>query len=54
MSLIQTELTNEVTLKTRLYFLDWLRVLAFSLLVLYHTGLIFVDWGLFIQMSEYR
>lgn len=34
---------------TRLYFLDWLRVLAFGLLVFYHTGLIFVDWGFHIS-----
>jgi len=29
---------------TRRYDLDWLRVLAFALLILYHTGLIFVGW----------
>ena len=34
---------------TRLYFLDWLRVIAFGLLVFYHTGLIFVDWGFHIS-----
>lgn len=33
----------------RLYFLDWVRVLAFGLLVFYHTGLVFVDWGFHIQ-----
>ena len=49
MSPIQTTLMNEISIKTRLYFLDWLRVLAFSLLVFYHTGLIFVDWGFHIQ-----
>jgi hypothetical protein len=40
----------------RLYFLDWLRVLAFGLLVFYHAGLMFVDWGFHIQndtFSEY-
>ena len=36
----------------RLYYLDWLRVLAFSLLIPYHTGLIFVDWGFHIQNKE--
>ena len=29
---------------TRRYDLDWLRVLAFALLILYHTGLVFVGW----------
>lgn len=33
----------------RLYFLDWLRVIAFALLVFYHTGLIFVSWGFHIR-----
>ena len=28
----------------RRYDLDWLRVLAFALLILYHTGLVFVGW----------
>lgn len=43
---------DEISLKTRLYFLDWARVLAFSLLVFYHTGLIFVDWGFHIQNDQ--
>ena len=29
---------------TRRYDLDWLRVLAFGLLIVYHTGMIFVGW----------
>lgn len=29
---------------TRLYFLDWLRILAFFLLILYHTGMYYVSW----------
>ena len=28
----------------RLYFLDWLRIAAFFLLVLYHTGMYYVTW----------
>lgn len=28
----------------RLYFLDWIRILAFFLLVLYHTGMYYVTW----------
>lgn len=29
----------------RLYFLDWLRILAFALLILYHVGMYYVSWG---------
>jgi surface polysaccharide O-acyltransferase-like enzyme len=29
----------------RLYFLDWLRICAFFLLVLFHTGMYYVTWG---------
>jgi glucans biosynthesis protein C len=32
------------TSDTRRYDLDWLRVLAFILLILYHTGMFFVSW----------
>lgn len=39
--------------KIRLYYLDWLRVFAFGLLVFYHAGLIFVDWGFHIQNNEF-
>ena len=28
----------------RRYDLDWLRVLAFGLLIFYHTGMFFVEW----------
>ncbi|WP_310394629.1 acyltransferase family protein [Hymenobacter sp.] len=34
---------------SRLFYFDWLRVLAFGLLVPYHAGLMFVDWGFHIQ-----
>ncbi|MES2296102.1 MAG: acyltransferase family protein [Pseudomonadota bacterium] len=30
---------------TRLYFLDWVRILAFFVLVLYHVGMYYVSWG---------
>jgi glucan biosynthesis protein C len=40
---------SELTARKRLYFLDWIRVIAFGLLIFYHTGLIFVDWGFHIQ-----
>jgi glucan biosynthesis protein C len=29
---------------TRLYFLDWVRILAFFLLILYHVGMYYVTW----------
>ncbi len=44
---------HSTVVKVRLYYLDWLRVVAFSLLVFYHTGLIFVDWGFHIQNDEF-
>ncbi|WP_207435854.1 acyltransferase family protein [Sabulibacter ruber] len=34
----------ENLIKTRRYEFDWLRVLAFSLLIFYHTGMFFVAW----------
>ncbi len=36
----------------RQYFLDWLRVLAFAYLVLFHTGMMFVDWGFHIESGH--
>ncbi len=36
----------------RRYDLDWLRVIAFSLLVFYHAGMIFVSWGYHITNRE--
>jgi glucans biosynthesis protein C len=29
----------------RQYYIDWIRVLAFGLLIFYHTGMFFVPWG---------
>ncbi|WP_266205518.1 acyltransferase family protein [Pontibacter kalidii] len=34
----------EKEIKIRRYEFDWLRVLAFSLLIFYHTGMFFVSW----------
>ena len=28
----------------RLYFLDWVRIIAFFILILYHTGMYYVTW----------
>lgn len=36
----------------RQYFLDWVRVLAFALLIFYHTAMIFVDWGFHIESGH--
>jgi glucans biosynthesis protein C len=37
---------------TRQYELDWLRVLAFGLLIFYHTGMFFVSWGWHVKNAE--
>jgi len=38
--------TKQYELNGRRYDLDWLRVLAFGILILYHTGMFYVaDWG---------
>ncbi len=31
--------------KTRRYDIDWIRVIVFDLLIFYHVGMIFVEWG---------
>ena len=36
---------TQPSLATRRYDLDWLRVLAFGLLIFYHTSMFFVSWG---------
>ena len=33
----------------RLYFLDWLRIAAFALLVLYHVGMVYVRWDFHVK-----
>ena len=42
----------EHEIKTRRYELDWLRVLAFSLLIFYHTGMFFVSWEWHVKNNE--
>ena len=37
---------------TRRYDLDWLRIAAFGLLILYHIGMVFVPWGFHIKTAE--
>ena len=36
----------------RLYFLDWLRICAFFLLVLYHTGMYYVTWDWHVKTAN--
>lgn len=38
--------------KERLYELDWLRVIAFFLLIFYHTGMFFVPWDFHFKNSQ--
>jgi glucan biosynthesis protein C len=38
--------------KIRRYDLDWLRVIVFGLLILYHVGMFFVPWGWHIKNNE--
>ena len=47
----QLQLSSQTT-SQRLYFLDWLRVIAFTMLVLYHVGRYYVTWGWHV-MSPY-
>ena len=36
----------------RLYFLDWLRIGAFALLVLYHVGMYYVTWPWHVKSAD--
>jgi surface polysaccharide O-acyltransferase-like enzyme len=36
---------NDSNHHTRLYFLDWVRIIAFFILILYHVGMYYVTWG---------
>jgi glucan biosynthesis protein C len=37
---------------TRLYFLDWVRILAFFLLIFYHVGMYYVTWGWHVKSAS--
>lgn len=39
-------------MEKRQYYIDWIRVLAFGLLIFYHTGMFFVSWGWHIKNNE--
>lgn len=36
---------TSITSNHRLYFLDWVRILAFFVLIAYHVGMYYVSWG---------
>ena len=38
--------------KTRQYYIDWIRVLAFGILIFFHTGMFFVHWGWHVKNNE--
>jgi glucan biosynthesis protein C len=40
-----TSLSQPATPPSRLYFLDWVRILAFFLLILFHVGMYYVSWN---------
>lgn len=40
-----TSQPERIVLQTRHYGMDWLRIGAFALLILYHIGMVFVPWG---------
>ena len=42
-----TTSTSQAT--ERLYFLDWLRILAFAALVVYHVGMYYVSWDFHVK-----
>jgi surface polysaccharide O-acyltransferase-like enzyme len=37
---------------TRLYFLDWVRIIAFFILIVYHVGMYYVTWGWHIKSPD--
>ena len=36
----------------RLYFLDWIRIIAFLVLILYHTGMYYVSWDWHVKSAD--
>jgi len=45
MTILAAETGVAKPLTGRLYFLDWIRILAFFLLIFYHVGMYYVSWG---------
>ena len=44
----QTMISNDAP-PQRLFFLDWVRIIAFAVLVLYHVGMYYVTWDFHIK-----
>ncbi len=44
---------NSLHQDNRLYFIDWLRVLAFGLLIIFHCAMPFVEFGWEIKNKEH-
>ena len=42
----------QTTTSTRRYDIDWLRVIAIGLLLVYHIGIGFQPWGVFIKFIQ--
>jgi glucans biosynthesis protein C len=42
-------MTSNPAVTERLYFLDWLRILAFTTLVIYHVGMYYVSWDFHVK-----
>ena len=38
--------------KERRYDIDWIRVIVFDILIIYHVGMFFVSWGWHIKNNE--
>lgn len=49
---MKTSFPSATVRAARQYDLDWLRVIAFSILILYHTGMFFVSWGWHVKNNE--
>ena len=48
----KSAIPGEMTATTRRYDIDWLRVIAIGLLILYHIGIAFQPWGVFIGFIQ--
>jgi hypothetical protein len=43
---------EKMSIGKRLYYIDWLRVIAFLLLIFYHTGMLFVPWDFHFKNND--
>jgi hypothetical protein len=47
-----TSPTSPIAASDRRLDLDWLRIIAFGLLILYHTGMFYVSWDFHVKSSR--